>query len=211
MKRFLALALLMPAASMAQDDNVSYNYFDIDYFRTDWDFGDTEIAGEGWMGRFSVGIRNHVYIAGEYRSWDFDGSDLIDGFEHGSTYKRFGFGVHGSLGENWSLYGEAGFKSLDLDLGAGNFEDDPGYLGGGARWYVADGYELRLGAEYSEVGQGTPPGFGEIALTFGGDIYVTDAAAISIDVTEDDENTTTFIMGLRFYPKKDTSDLRQYR
>ena len=72
MKRIFALALLLPAASMAQEDNVSYNYFDIDYFRTDWDFGDTETAGEGWMGRFSVGIRNHVYIAGEYRAWEFD-------------------------------------------------------------------------------------------------------------------------------------------
>ena len=202
MKRFLALALLLPAVSQAQDDNVSFNYFDIDYFRTDWDFGDTEIDGTGWMGRFSVGIRNHVYIGGEYRAWDFEAT------ENGSTYKRFGFGVHGQIGDNLSLYGEAGFKSLDLDVGTGNVEDDPGYIGGGVRWYAADGYELRLGAEYSEVGNGTPPGFGEVQVTFGGDIYVTDAAAIAIDFTEDDENTTTFMIGLRFFPKKDTSALR---
>jgi hypothetical protein len=211
MKRFLAFALLLPSVSMAQDDNVSYQYFDINYFRTDWDFGSTETEGSGYAGRFSVAIRNHVYVAGEYRAWEFEGTDVIDGYDHGSTYKRFGFGVHGSIGENWGLYGEAGFKSYDLDFGTGNFEDDPGYIGGGVRWYAADGYEIRIGADFAEAGKDTLPGRGETTLTFGGDIYVTDAAAITVEVTEDDENTTTFMMGLRFYPKKDTSDLRQYR
>jgi hypothetical protein len=205
MKRIIALAMLLPAVTMAQEDNVSFNYFDIDYFRTDLDLGDTEHAGAGWGGRFSVAIRNHVFVAGEYRAWDFDET------ENGSTYKRFGFGVHGLIGENWGLYGEAGFKSLDLDLGTGNIDDDPGYVGGGVRWYAADGYELRMAAEFAPSGKGTPPGVGETTLSFGGDVYVTDAAALTFDLMEDDENTTTFMMGLRFFPKKDTSGLRQYR
>jgi hypothetical protein len=206
MKRIIALVMLLPSVALAQEANeISYDYFDFDYFRTDWDAGATEIAGAGYAGRFSVGLRDHVYLGGEYRSWD------PDGVSGRSTFKRIGFGVKGNVGEKWSLYGEAGFTSLDLDLGAGNIEDDPAYFGGGARWAIAPGYELRVGAEFSEAGKGTPLGRGESAVTIGGDIYVTDAAAFTIDVTENDDNTTSFMIGLRFYHKKDTSGLRQRR
>jgi hypothetical protein len=197
--------MLLPAVTLAQEDNVSYNFFDIDYFRTDWDFGTSESSGTGWMGRFSVGIRNHVFVTGEYRAGELDESDL------GSTYKRLGFGVHGSIGDNWSIYGEAGFKSYDLDSGSGNVEEDPGYFGGGIRWYLSDGFELRFAADYNELGSNSPAGIGEVSMSVGGDIYVTDAAALTIEVAEDDENTTTFLIGMRFYPKKDTSALRQSR
>jgi hypothetical protein len=198
--------MLLPSVALAQEANeISYDYFDVDYFRTDWDAGTTEIDGTGWAGRFSVGIREHVYLAGEYRSWE------PDGVSGSSSYKRIGFGVHGDLGEKWSLFGEAGFTSLDLDLGAGNIEDDPAYLAGGARWSVAPGYELRVSADFSEAGKGTPLGRGETSITLGGDIYVTDVAAFTIEVNENDDNTTSFMLGLRFYHKKSTGGLRQRR
>lgn len=200
MKRFFAAVLLLPSVALAQERNdVSYDYFDFNYFRTDWDTGAEEIDGTGWAGRFSIGIREHVYLAGAYSSWDPDG---IDGR---STYKRFGFGVHGQVGERWSLFGETGFTSLDLDLGSGNIEDDPAYIAGGVRWQVADGYELRMRADFSEEGRGTPPGRGETSLSFGGDIYVTDSAAFTIEVSEDDDNTTSFLIGLRIYHRKERS------
>jgi hypothetical protein len=206
MKRIIAAALLLPSLAFAQGSNeISYDYFDIDYFRTDWDTGMNEVDGTGWAGRFSVGIRDHVYVGGEYRTWDFEGVD------DRSSYKRLGFGVHGAIGERWSLFGEVGFKSLDLDLGSGNVEDDPGYIGGGARWYVADGYELRFSADFSEAGKGTPAGVGETSMTFGGDIYLTDVATLTIELNENDDNTTTFLIGMRFYYTKDPSDLRATR
>jgi hypothetical protein len=205
MKRIIALAALLPAAALAQEPNVSYDYFDFSYFRTDWDAGVLEVDGSGWAGRFSVGIRDHLFVGGEYRSWDPDG---VDGR---STFKRIGIGAHWEAGENWSFFGEAGFKSIDLDLGGGNMEDDPGYVGGGARWYVTDGYELRFSAEYSEERKGTLPGYGEVSVLFGGDIYLTDVATLSLEVQENDDNTTTFLLGMRFYHKKDTSDFRQRR
>jgi len=205
MKRIIAWILLLPSAAMAQETSqVSYDYFDFDYFRIDWDAGSTEIDGTGWAGRFSVGIREHVYLGGEYRTWD------SDGVADRSTFKRIGIGVHGGLGQRLSIFGEVGFKSLDLDLGTGNVEDDPGYIGAGVRWQVADGYELRLGADFSEAGKGTPAGVGETSVTVGGDIYLTDTAALSVEVNENDDNTTTFMLGLRFYHKK-SGDLRQRR
>ncbi|HEY5667177.1 MAG TPA: hypothetical protein VIV64_10675 [Gammaproteobacteria bacterium] len=198
MKRAIALALLLPTAALAQEGNeVSYDYFDFNYFRTDWDVGTTETDGAGWAGRFSVDIRDHVYLTGGYRTWEPDG---VDGR---STYKRLGFGVHREVGERWSVYGEAGFTSLDLDLGSGNIEDDPAYVAAGARWNVADGYQLRLGADWSEAGKGTPLGRGESSITFGGDIFVTDTAAFTIEVNENDDNTTSFMLGLRFYHKNE--------
>ena len=205
MKRILAGLILLPSAVLAQQNEVSYDFFDVSYYRTDWDAGALEIDGTGWAGRFSIGIRDHVYLAGGYRSWEPDG---VDGR---STYKHIGFGVHGYIGERFSLFGEAGFTELDLDLGLGNVEDDPAYIAAGARWYVADGYELRLSADFSEAGKGTPAGRGESSVTFGGDIYVTNAAAFTIEVNENDDNTTTFMLGMRFYHKKDASVMRQRR
>ena len=206
MKRIIALAILLPPVALAQESNeISYDYFDFSYFRTDWDAGALEVDGSGWGGRVSVGIRDHVYLGAGYRSWDPNG---IDGR---STFKNLGFGVHGAIGERWSLFGEVGFRSIDLDLGAGNVQDDPGYIGAGARWYVADGYELRISADYQNQGRGTPRGSGESSVTFGGDIYMTDSIAISIEVNENDDNTTSFLIGMRFYHRKDTSALRQRR
>lgn len=206
MKRSIAWVLLLPSAALAQESNeISYDYFDFNYYRTDWDIGADEIDGTGWAGRASVGIREHVYLSGEYRTWE------ADGIPDRSTYKRLGFGVHYPIGERWSVFGEAGFKSLDLDLGSGNVEDDPGYIGGGARWYVARGYELRVSADYSEAGKGTPAGVGETTVMFGGDIYLTDVAALSIEFSENDDNTTTFMIGMRFYHRKGTDGLRQMR
>jgi len=206
MKRLIGLVMVLPSMALAQEANeISYSYFDFDYFRTDWDAGSTELDGTGWAGRFSVDIRDHVYLTGEYRSWE------PDGIPDRSTYKRIGFGVHGDVGERWSIFGEAGFTTLDLDLGFGNVEDDPAYFAGGARWYVADGYELRLSADFSEAGRGTPLGRGESSITFGGDIYVTDAVAFTIEVNENDDNTTSMLLGLRFYYKKDRSAVRRRR
>ena len=204
MKRIIALVMLLPSVALTQESSeISYDYFDFDYFRTDWDAGTTEINGTGWAGRFSVGIRDHVYVGGEYRSWD------PDGVSGRSTYKRLGFGVQGAVSESVGIFGEAGFTSLDLDLGAGNIEDDPAYLAGGVRWTVSEGYELRLSAAFTEAGKGTPLGRGETSLTIGGDIMITDSAAISIEVTENDDNTTSFMLGLRIFPKKEASAIRQ--
>lgn len=206
MKRIVAWAFLVPTVALAQESNeISYDYFDFDYFRTDWDAGINEYAGEGWAGRFSIGIRDHVYLSGQYRAWDVDG---VDG---GSTYKRLGFGVHGDIGQRWSLFGEAGFTSLDLDLGAGSMTDGPGYIAGGARWYVGQGYELRLAADYTRVGKGTPVGAGETSVTVGGDVYLTDVAAFTFDLTQNDEHTTTFMFGMRFYHTKDRESMRSRR
>lgn len=206
MKRIIALAMLLPTVAMAQDaSQVSYDYFDFDYFRTDWDLGSSEVAGTGYALRFNVGIRDHVYLSTEYRAWDMEETDA------GSTYKRLGFGVHGAIGKRFSLFGEAGFKSLDLDVGTGNVQDDPGYIAGGARWYVAEGYELRVSGDYSPAGKGTPAGAGESSVTFGGDIYLTEVATLSLELTENDDNTTTFMLGMRFYHKKDSANLRQRR
>ena len=106
------------------------------------------------------------------------------------------------------MYGEAGFTSLDLDLGTGNIEDDPAYVAAGARWNVAEGYQLRLGADWSEAGKGTPLGRGESSITFGGDIFVTNTAAFTIEVNENDDNTTSFLLGLRFYHKNERNARR---
>jgi hypothetical protein len=208
MKRMIALAALLPTVALAQDNSeISYDYFDFNYFRTDWDAGSTpeEIDGSGYAGRFSVGIRNHVFVGGEYRTWD---PNEVEGR---STFKRIGIGAHWDVGTRWSVFGEVGFKSIDLDLGSGNMEDDPGYFGGGARWYMAEGYELRVGAEVSEERKGTLPGYGQVSVTIGGDIYLTNVATLSIEVNENDDNTTSFILGMRFYHKKDTDGFRQRR
>jgi hypothetical protein len=40
---------------------------------------------------------------------------------------------------------------------------------------------------------------------------LTDVAALSLELQENDDNTTTFMLGIRFYHKKGTAGLRQRR
>lgn len=203
MKRFIALACLLPMPLMAQEvGETSYDYFDVNYIGMTWPVpAAPDLDGNGFEGRFSVEIRDHLFFNGEYSAWDFDG---LDG---GSTSSGLGIGSNWDIGR-FSVFGVAGYRSLDLDLGAGNMEEETVYLSGGLRWQVARGFELRASADYADL---SPARTGETSVTVGGDIYLTDVISIAIELNENDDDVTTALVGLRFYPTKDSSRLRKRR
>jgi hypothetical protein len=203
MKRILLLAILLPAPLFAQNTaDTSYNYFDFNYFGTNWPFGPSSIDGSGYSARFSVALRDHLFLTGEYGAWDFDT------IPRGSTTTSVGFGSNWEFGEKWSVFGLAGFRSIDLDLGLGNQEQENGYIGGGARWQIADGYELRFAADFADL---TPARRGKSSVTVGGDIFLTEVVAISLDANVNDDEATIFSIGLRFYHDRTSDNLRQRR
>lgn len=203
MKRIIALAALLPASAFAQEvERISYDHFDFNYLGTSWDEGALNLDGNGYTGRFSVEMREHMFIFGEYESWEFDNLDA------GSTSKSLGIGSNWDIGEKWSLWGAVGVTSLDLNVGAGNLDDEAGLVAGGARWAVGEGFELRFGAEYAEL---TDTGIGDSTVSIGGDIYLTDVVALTIEVTENEDDVTNYLIGLRFYHMKDSSGYRQRR
>jgi hypothetical protein len=203
MKRIIALSLLLPTTLLAQEPgSTSYDWFDVNYLATNWDFGAVDVDGNGYSGRFSVALREHLFMTGDYSSWDFDD---ISG---GSTSTTLGLGTNWDLSDRFSVYGAAGFRSIDLDLGAGNLEEETGFIAGGVRWQVANGYELRFGADYADL---SPVRANEASVTIGGDIFITDTLALSLELNEHDDDETTFLIGIRFYHRNEASSLRQRR
>lgn len=204
MKRLLALALCAPALAVAQESNeVSYDYFGLDYSGSNWDFGTADLDSSGLGGEFSIDIRNQFFLFGDYHSWEFD--DLGDA---GSVSKTFGAGKAFDIGERWSVFGGLGVRMLDLDVGLGNVEDEGGFLEGGARIRFADSFELRFGLEYADVAD---TGIGETAFTLGGDLHLTDVVALTVELNENEEEITSWMIGVRLYPGRDSSALRQRR
>jgi len=204
MKRITLLALLLPTPLLAQENSIdtSYNHFDINYFGTEWQVGGAGVDGSGYSGRFSVELREHLFLTGDYSAWDFDGSPA------GSTQTSVGLGTNWNLKPRWSVFGVAGFRSVDLDFGAGNVEEETGFVAGGVRWQAADGFELRFSSDYADL---TPARPGEFSVTIGSDIYLTDVVALSLEVNENDDEATTVMIGFRFYHDRESSGLRQRR
>jgi hypothetical protein len=210
MKRLLALALFVPAVTLAQEENeVSYDYFDLDYVASTWDLPGPAEDSSGYGGKFSIDFQSRYFMFGDYHTWEMD--DPIVG-DPGSVSKTIGLGKAGKFGQRWSLYGGVGYRSLDLDVGTGNLQEEGAVAIGGARIRFADTFEFRVGAEYADVVTSAMSGLiGESSVTVGMDLHMTDVAAITMELKENEESVTSLSVGVRFYPTKDSSQLRQRR
>jgi hypothetical protein len=210
MKRLFALALFAPAFAFAQDENtVSYDYFEFNYLGSTFDLpGPDNDDASGYGGKFSIDFRGQFFMFGDYHAWEMD--DLPD--EPGSVSKTIGLGKAGKFGERWSVYGGLGFRTLDLDVGTGNLQEEGAVAVGGARIRFADTFEVRFGGEYADVITSSMSSIlGEASVTAGIDLHLTEVVALSVEFKENEESVSTWTIGMRFYPSKDTSSLRQRR
>ncbi|HEY7673341.1 MAG TPA: hypothetical protein VIC71_14090 [Gammaproteobacteria bacterium] len=209
MKRILALALFVPGVALAQDNEVSYDYFDFDYLASTWDLAGPGDDSSGFGAKFSIDFSSRYFMFGDYHAWEMD--DPVVG-DPGSVAKTIGLGKAGKFGQRWSLYGGVGFRSLDLDVGTGNMQEEGAVVIGGARLRFADTFEVRVGAEYADVVSTAMSGIiGEASVIAGFDLHMTDVAAITMEIKENEENVTSWSVGIRFYPTKETNQLRQRR
>ena len=210
MKRLLALALFAPAVTLAQERNeVSYDYFDFNYLSSTWDLPGPGDDSSGYGGKFSIDFSSRYFMFGDYHTWEFD--DPVAG-DPGSVAKTIGLGKAGKFGQRWSVYAGLGFRSLDLDIGTGNLQVEGAVVIGGARLRFADTFEFRVGAEYADTVSSAMSGIiGEASATVGFDLHMTDVTAITVEVKQNEESVSSWSVGIRFYPTKETNQLRQRR
>lgn len=203
MKRLLGLVILLPAPLWAQQNyETSYDYFDANYLGVNWSVPSaTDLDGNGITGRVSIQVRDHLFLTGLYSAWDFDG---VDG---SSMQKDFGIGSNWTF-RRFSIYGAAGIRSLDLDVGTGNMKKHSGYATAGARLQLGRAFEVRASADYADM---SPVRTGETSVTVGGDIYLTEVIALSLEASQHEDDTTSYLVGFRFYHRKDSSNMRKRR
>src|SRR5690606_37924758 len=128
----------------------------------------------------------------------------IDDVDGDAARKLFGIGTHWDLTQKLSVFGRLAYTDVDLDLGAGNFGDDGATVSGGVRYMIGDGWEVRGGADYVSLDDGGSDTF----FTIGGNFFITDVVALSLDFEERDD-TTTALVGLRFYWDNDVGPRRR--
>jgi hypothetical protein len=193
MRRIAPLSLLlMPALALAEpqaDPSSSYHYLSVGLTDTSFDVPGPDLEGNGFALEFSAVARDHVHLFGGYEAFDFDDVTDADG-----ERRLFGVGTHFGLTDHLSVFGRFAYIDTDLDLGTGNVDDDGGLVAAGVRYTIGDGWEIRGGAEYTSLDQAGST----TAVSVGGDMFITDAVAVSLDATDRDDSTL-LVLGLRFY------------
>lgn len=183
------LAGAVPLAAVAQTNETSYDFVELDYAFTEADLGGMDIDGSGLAFDGSVEIRDNIHLAASLFRGESD--DLPDTDE---LTKSFGVGAHFRPFERWSPYGQAGFVDVDVDTLGVNVSDDGFYATGGFRYVPAAGYEIRASVTYldlDDAGDDTVP-------AIAGDIYVTDVVALTLSYSEKDDSEALAV-GFRFY------------
>ena len=202
MKRIGVLPLLwLPALGLAQPqvDEISYHYLEVGFVDADLDVpGGEDLGGDGYGFEYSVDIRDHVHLFGAYERFDIDD---IDG---DATRKLLGIGTHWGLTPKLSVFGRFAYTDVALDVGGGNVGDDGATVMGGLRYMFGNGWEVRGGAEHVELDDGG----GETYFTFGGNVFLTDVVALSLDF-DDRDGDTVALLSLRFYWDNDSGPSRR--
>ena len=192
MRRMLALPILLalPLVVAAQPDDINYLYLELGYGQTELDVAGPDIEGNGLSLEGSVPIREHIHVFGGYGALEFDGIADADSVE-----KLFGVGTNFSFfDEKLSVYGRLGFIDADIDIGAGNVEDDGLFASGGVRYMPLPGWEIRGGFEHVDLDLAGS----DTAAVIGSDLFVTDVVALTIKL-KDNDDASSIAIGARFY------------
>ncbi len=192
MRKITVLALLLaPCLAFAQagSKDVSYHYLQLGLQNVNYDVPGPNIKGTGLSLDYSVEARPHVNLFALYDAFDFKDAGDTDGQRRG-----FGVGAHFSPTERFSIFGRFGYLNTDVDLGSGNVDRTGGLVGAGVRYMIGNGWEIRGGAEYADLDNGGSSTYYDL----GGDMYMTDAIALSLDAADRD-GSTAITLGLRFY------------
>ncbi|HEX6992834.1 MAG TPA: outer membrane beta-barrel protein [Gammaproteobacteria bacterium] len=198
MRPLLAVLTLMPAAVLAQETGVSYNYFGLGYSRIEVedDVLNDSFDFVGYNVEGSVTVRDHFHLFG----FITDGSDDEPGMNLDTLDIVAGVGTHFDPLERFSVFGRVGLVKSEADNGIDSLDDDGYYLEAGLRYMPVEWVEVRAGlsdVEFDDIDVED----GEAAL-FGADLYLTEVVALTLDYTKQD-NADAVTLGVRFYPGKE--------
>ncbi|HEX5419007.1 MAG TPA: outer membrane beta-barrel protein [Gammaproteobacteria bacterium] len=187
----LLLLLSAPALAFAQTsaDEVSYHYLSLGLSKVNYDVPGPNLEGSGLSLEYSVEARKHIHLFAAYDAFDFDDAGSADG-----DRRAFGVGTQFAPAQRFSIYGRVGYLDQDIDVGAGNVDDDGGLLEAGLRYEIGQGWEIRGAAQQVFLDKAGNDTYFKI----GGDLRLTDAIALSLDANDRD-GSTAVVLGLRFY------------
>ena len=173
----LALAALLPLSAQA-DDKLSYTYVEGGYVNVD-----SDADGFGVRGSFEFGQSN-FYGFGSYAQVEVDNTNIdIDNTE-------LGFGYAHDLSDNLDLISELAWVNADAD----GFSSVDGYRASvGIRGSFSDNFEGLLKANYTDGSDFD----GEFSGTIGAQYKFTQTWGVTGEVTFGDNNTETYLVGLR--------------
>lgn len=177
-KSLPAIPLLLFAAA-TQAGEISYNYVEADYISADLDFSE-RVTDTGVDARLSTGdddgfriggawnIYGNWHVFGDYSNADQDvdasgnvgGVDLSASGDFEITRWRAGVGYAWPVNDRWSLYGRVSYDAIEFedfsfagaDVQIDDTDDDGLGAEAGARWLVADPFELQGWVRYTSVG-----------------------------------------------------------
>jgi opacity protein-like surface antigen len=197
MKRLLALPILLalPLVAAAQPDEIQYLYVDLSYGTSDTDLPGGSVDADGLSLEVSVPVRDSLYLVG-----GISASELEDDADASSTERYFGLGAHYDFSSTLSVYGQAGFIDLDLDVGAGNLEDDGLFVSGGVRYMPSAGWEVRGGVDYVDLDVVDS----DTSVFVATDLFLTDVVTLTLRLSGNDD-TTQINLGGRFYFGNDSA------
>lgn len=178
----LALASLLPLSAQA-DDKLSYTYVEGGYVNLD-----SDADGFGVRGSFEFGQSN-FYGFGSYAKIEYDNSSIdVDNTEIGIGY------AHG-LSDNVDLISELAWVNADADNVPmlGNVDADGYRTSVGIRGSFSDNFEGLLKANYTDGSDFD----GEFSGTIGAQYKFTPTWGVTGEVTFGDNNTETYLVGLR--------------
>jgi len=177
----LVMASTLPFAASAAE-NLSYNYVEGDYIKTNSRAGDTD----GWGGKVSYGVLPNLHVFGDYSKTDVAGSaQTIDQWQLGAgynveiapttdfvaraAYNRYdtgGFdfsgysveaGIRTAFGEHAEVYAMAGYRDYAKTRG---FDPE-------GQWYGRLGAQVKLNQHWGINGDVRMNRYGAAEMTVG--------------------------------------------
>jgi hypothetical protein len=121
MKRYLALAfcaaLVYTNTSLA--GNINYNYFEVGYVETEWDFTGIDVDGDGYEFNASVELSETLAVVVGYQELEFDAG--VD-----ANLKQLGFAYHKPYSTTGDMVVGYSYLEIELEPRRGSSVDDSG-------------------------------------------------------------------------------------
>jgi hypothetical protein len=176
-RALLVTPLLLPAVGAAQDNDTrpqspqfNYSYVEISYDESDFDVGGGDIDGDGFTLSGSYQINDEWHAFASYGTADLDFGVDVDTLAIGAGYVL-------PLRDDVDLYGRVLYINQDVDVPAGDSDEDGLGLQLRVRALVADNVEVEGGIQYVDVGEN------DTSLQAGARYYFTEEFSAGVGLT----------------------------
>lgn len=185
--RVLATILALAASSPVIAQDISYNYLELTYSRTEIDAGFADVDGDGFGFRGSIEVGNmwHVFAG-------IGQADLDQGVDYDQIV--IGGGLHTALAQNMSLFLDLAYINLDAAGPGGSFDEDGLGTALGLRMQLRPQLEVSGAISYTDLDDSdSETGIGGAAWYEFNRMFAVGAEVGFAD------DTTEYGLGVRYY------------